>query len=59
MLQGKYEEASQQYRKSQGILEQELGADDPDVAECINNLAGLLKMQVSRRHDYLLMKLSL
>ena len=47
MLQGKYDEAEPLYRESMAILKKVFGSEHPDVAQSLNNLAGLLKAQVS------------
>lgn len=44
--QGNYEEAEEMYRRSLAIREKVLGADHPDVAEGLNNLAVLLERVV-------------
>ena len=38
---GRYAEAEPLYRRSLEIREKQLGADHPDVAHSLNNLAGL------------------
>jgi tetratricopeptide (TPR) repeat protein len=43
--QGRYGEAEPLYQRSLQIVEQQLGADHPDVATSLNNLAGLYKAQ--------------
>jgi tetratricopeptide (TPR) repeat protein len=43
--QGRYSEAEPLYGRSLSIVEQQLGADHPDVAASLNNLAGLYKSQ--------------
>ena len=40
-LQGKYSEAEPLYLRSLEIRERQLGADHPDVAQSLNNLAAL------------------
>ena len=47
MLQGKYDEAEPLYRESLAIDKKIYGDEHPDVATDLNNLAGLLKAQVS------------
>ena len=44
--QGNYEDAKPLYERSLAIREKVLGPDHPDVATCLNNLAGLLESQV-------------
>lgn len=44
--QGKYHEAEELYGQSLAIREQMLGADHPDVAVSLNNMARLLATQV-------------
>ena len=45
--QGKYEEAEPLYREAIAIRKQAQGDEHPDLATNLNNLAGLLKAQVS------------
>ena len=47
MLQGKYDEAEPLYREALAIGRKVSGNKHPDVATSLNNLAGLLKAQVS------------
>ena len=42
---GKYEEALPLYGRSLAIMEQELGANHPDTASSLNNLAALYYAQ--------------
>ena len=44
--QGKYDEAEPLYKESLAIRKKVLGDEHPDVAESLNNLAGLLSDQV-------------
>lgn len=46
-FQGKYEEAEPLFERSLAIREKALGPDHPDVAESLNNWAGLLEIQVT------------
>ena len=43
--QGRYSEAEPLYQRSLAIWEQQLGADHPDTATSLNNLAGLYRAQ--------------
>ena len=45
MLQGKYDEAKPLYERAIAIGEKTLGAEHPDLASWLNNLAGLLQAQ--------------
>ena len=45
-FQGSYGEATPKYRRSLAIREKVLGPDHPNVAISLNNLAGLLDIQV-------------
>ena len=45
-MQGKYAEAEPLYQRSQAIREKVLGLEHPDVAQSLNNRAGLLESQV-------------
>ena len=47
MLQGKYDEAEPLYRETLAILKKVHGDEHPSVATGLNNLASLLKSQVS------------
>lgn len=47
VFQGKCAEAVPLYRQSLGIREKTLGPEHPDVAESLNNLAGVLRSQAS------------
>ena len=47
MIQGKYDEAEPLYRESLAIDKKIYGDEHPEVATDLNNLAGLLKAQVS------------
>ena len=47
MFQGKYDEAEPLYREALAIDRKVSGNEHPDVATSLNNLAGLLKTQVS------------
>ena len=49
MLKGKYDEVEPLYREAIRIGEKILGREHPDVAVWLNNLAGLLNAQVSRK----------
>ena len=44
--QGKYDYAEPLYERSLAIREKALGPEHPDVAQSLNNLAGLLRAQV-------------
>ena len=44
--QGKYDDAEPLYKRALTIREETLGPRHPDVAQSLNNLAGLLKSQV-------------
>ncbi len=44
-LQGRYSEAEPLLARSLSIIEKQLGADHPDVASSLNNLAGLYQSQ--------------
>lgn len=46
MIQGKYEEAEALFERSQAAREKVLGPDHLDVAESLNNRAGLWTAQV-------------
>ncbi|CAN0531556.1 unnamed protein product [Ectocarpus sp. 8 AP-2014] len=41
-MQGKYDDAEQLYERSLAIREKLLGPEHPDVAQSLNNRAGLL-----------------
>ena len=47
MLQGKYDEAEPLFRETLAIFKKVHGDEHPSVATGLNNLAGLLKKQVS------------
>jgi tetratricopeptide (TPR) repeat protein len=44
-VQGKYEEAEPLYRRALAVREKQLGAEHPDTALSLNNLAGLYHVQ--------------
>lgn len=46
-IQGKYAEAEPLYERSQAIREKVLGLEHPDVAQSLNDRAGLFADQVS------------
>ncbi len=50
--QGKYAEAEPLYERSQAIREKVLGPEHPDVAQSLNNRAGLLRSQVRAARSF-------